>query len=71
MPIKLNINRMWALPKRNFILGGIVVIVRRPSINRVGFDNYVKLIPPQRHINEGAKIKGIGREWFTPYTGRR
>lgn len=69
--MRVNINRLIAIDKWHFVVGGLVVIVHQPSVNRIGYDNYVKLIVPQRFINDGSKLKGIGREWFTPYSGTR
>jgi hypothetical protein len=66
--MRLNINRVIHIPGTNIVVGGLVIIVRRPSIERVGFDNWIKIVPPQYFINDGRQLKGIGREWFTPYT---
>lgn len=54
------------IKRYQFVVGGLVIVRRQPSVQRLGYDNVVKLIVPQRLPDDGVRLKSIGREWFTP-----
>lgn len=61
----MKINRIITIKRYQFVVGGLVYVRHQPSVQRLGYDNYVKLIVPQRLPDDGVRLKGIGREWFT------
>lgn len=51
------------VPRTDIIVGGLEIVVNRPSPYRYGYDNWIRLITPQRRT-EAAILKGVGKFWF-------